>query len=81
MAYFNHHATYIQRCFRGYWSRKYIRDYYARIAFIAKCLLAGKRMKTLCTMNYKIEVRSEQEEAKKKWKLKLINFSMKVTIK
>ncbi|KAG0555425.1 hypothetical protein M758_12G170100 [Ceratodon purpureus] len=66
MAYFNYHALYVQRCFRGYWSRKYICDYYARKAFIAACVLAGKRMRTLCTMNYKLEVSEEQKEAKRK---------------
>lgn len=74
MAYFNYHAIYIQRCFRGYWSRKFICDYYARKAFIAACLLAGKRMKTLCTMNYKLEVRHEQEEAKKKVEAEIDKF-------
>ena len=66
MAYFNYHALYVQRCFRGYWSRKYICDYYARKAFIAACVLAGKRMRTLSTMNYKLEVSEEQKEAKRK---------------
>lgn len=66
MAHFNYHATYIQRCFKGYWNRKYVCDYYARKAFIAAAVLAGERMKTLCTMNYKLEIQGEQEEAKKK---------------
>lgn len=63
MEYFNAHAIYIQRVFRGYWSRKYIMDYYARKAFIAASLLAGQRMKTLLTMNYKLQINNEQKEA------------------
>ncbi|XP_024357361.1 uncharacterized protein [Physcomitrium patens] len=66
MSYFNYHANYIQKCYHGYWSRKYICDYYARKAFIKACLLAGERMKTLCTMHYKLQIQGEQEEAKRK---------------
>lgn len=63
MQYFNAHAIYMQRIYRGYWSRKYIMDFYARKAFIAACLLAGQRMKTLLTMNYKLQINNEQKEA------------------
>lgn len=65
MEYFNKHAIHIQRIFRGCWSRKYVSDFYARKAFIMACVLAGKRMRTLCTMNYKLQIRGEQQDALK----------------
>ena len=77
MAYFNYHATYIERCFRGYWSRKYICDYYARKAFITASILAGKRMRVLCTMNYKLEICGEQEQAKRKVEVEINKFYAK----
>ena len=72
MAYFNHHASCIQRFYKGYWSRKFICDYYARTTFIVSSVFAGKQMMSLFSMDFTLRTqelakrRFEEEEAKRK---------------
>jgi len=40
-SYFDHHATVIQRCWRGYFSRSRIHDFYKRKAFLQSVAAAN----------------------------------------
>lgn len=62
-AYFNHHATVVQKCWRGYFSRSRIHDFYKRKTFLQSVAAANAAVKAEMEAELHAALSIRQQEA------------------
>jgi hypothetical protein len=63
---FEYSAREIQRVYRGYFSRKYRHDFYARKAYIQQVLMQGEQLRGECQRNMEEQIAIAEEEYQQK---------------
>ena len=56
-AYFDTQASHIQRCFRSFWSRKYIHNFVQRKAYLAAVAKSSAQMRVLAEQEQQASLR------------------------
>lgn len=62
-AYFSHHATVIQKCWRGHHSRAHIHDFYKRKAFLQSAAAASAAVRAGMEAELQAALQHQQQEA------------------
>lgn len=62
-AYFHHQATVIQKCWRGYYSRSHVHDFYKRKAFLQSVAAANAAVKADMEAELQAALSIKQQEA------------------
>lgn len=62
-AYFDHHATVIQKCWRGHHSRAHVHDFYKRKAFLQSVAAANAAVKADMEAGLQAALQHQQQEA------------------
>ena len=63
LAVFHYHAVNVQKCFRGYYSRRYYHDFFARKAYLDKIAASSEELRKKMAAQREEQQREEEERA------------------